>query len=85
MTQITQTTADEYMESFHRAFIECNSDFIIFDGWSGEFLRECTHFGLKNGIIKYDEETSRKISDSQYTAMAYRLTRSGREQLEALK
>jgi len=74
----------EYMHSLYRAFIVRNADFIMIDGWSGEFLRNCANFGLDEKIIRFDGLTSKRVSDSQCEIIAYRLTESGRQRLEAL-
>ena len=84
MATVQEKMNGEYMQSLYRAFIKNKADFIIVDGRSGEFLRNCANFGLDERIICFDEMTSRNVSDSQWEILAYRLTESGRKRLGAL-
>lgn len=84
MATIQEKMKEEYMRSLYRAFIKNKAGFIMVDGRSGEFLRNCANFGLDEKIICFDEMTSKDVSDSQWEILAYRLTESGRKRLEAL-
>lgn len=83
MTQ-TINQRGEYEQSLYRAFIAGGANYIFIDGRSGNFLRHCTNFALAEKIIHHDPTTSDAISDSQYTALAYRLTDEGRQRLLSL-
>jgi hypothetical protein len=71
----------EYKACLKRAFIEGNADYITVDGWCSMFIRQCTDWALEQGWVYFDQKTSDLISESQYTAMCYRLTDKGRQEL----
>lgn len=74
----------EYMGSLYRAFVVGRADFIIVDGSSTEFIRNATAFALDKKLIAYDKQTSDARSDSQYTALVYRLTPNGKKEIQKL-
>lgn len=71
----------EFIESLTRAFSGPDAaDYVIYDGQvaRNRFLRECLQWALGKDLIYEDNNTSEMISDSQYTAQAFRLTDLGR-------
>ncbi len=70
---------EEYKGSLRRAFED--ADYIIVDGWCNRYIKECTDWALNEGFISPDKMASKKESDSQYTALCYRLTDKGHKEL----
>jgi len=74
----------EYMQSLYRAFVVGKANFIRVDGHSSEFIMDATAFALDENLIEHDPQRSKLISDSQYTGLAYILTKKGKEELARL-
>ena len=73
----------EYRASLWRAFIRGKADYIMIDGRSGKFLSACTTWALDNDYLQFDQITSNRRSDEQWTTLVYRLTDKGREMLKS--
>lgn len=72
--------------SLRRAFVEGErpgraADYIVVDGETtrNQFLTEGVRYGLAKGLIVHDKKASEAESDSQYTALCYRLTEKGKK------
>lgn len=58
---------------------ERKADYVTVDGHSSNYIKECTEWSLKNGLIRFDEKSSCYCSDEQWTILAYRLTVKGKQ------
>lgn len=75
----------EQIGTYTRAFVERRGDYIILDGWAKQWARDDAHQLTELGLMFHDPDASRRESDEQYTAVAYRPTIEFVQALAALK
>lgn len=67
--------AESQIAAFKKAFIDDKADYIVYDGWISGWQRDAIAAGEKDGYLEVDENTSKQISDDQYTGICYRPTK----------
>jgi hypothetical protein len=72
---------EKTLPSLRKAFIQKGADFVIVDGWTPELIRRDIQWAHDESLLRFDQETSDRESDEQYTALCYRLTDLGRKVL----
>lgn len=64
----------EQIGTYTRAFVRDRADYLILDGWQlrKQWVRDDLTQLPELGLLKEDDAASRRESDEQYTAVAYR-------------
>lgn len=76
MPEVKDYTEKDLEAALRRAFVDRESDFIIFDGHEArnEFLRDGINYGLENEWVYGNE-----VEEEQWTTIKYRLTDKGKK------
>lgn len=85
-TEPSPELVKEHLGTLSRGFPRRDpEEFIVLDGFmlrGNRYLADCTNWLLEQKYISHDAQKSEELSGSQYTAMCYRLTDSGRNAIQ---
>ena len=68
----------DQVAALRRAFVDNEDDYILVDGWTNQWLRECVDRAMSAGILRQ----TAYVEGEQYSAFKFELTDAGRRGFE---